>query len=750
MKIIKTITDLFVKKDCTIQEALKKISHNKFGALLIVNESRVLEGILTDGDVRRWLVKEESPYLRTSCEAVMQKSYVSLDHKTDLANIRNTLSDSIRFIPLLNESGIVEAVAIKDNQGINIGTIKISNQDPCFIIAEIGNNHNGNKDLAFQLVDLAVDAGADCVKFQMRSMEEMYRKEGPLTNAEDLGAEYTLDLLDRFQLTDQQLFDVFDYCKERDVIPMCTPWDHKSLTKLEKYGMEAYKIASADLTNHKLLKAIATTGKPVFCSTGMSNEADISSAVEILTKYSSEFVLLHCNSTYPAPFKDINLKYLDRLRAFDHSEIVGYSGHERGVEVPIAAVALGAKVIEKHFTIDRNMEGNDHRVSLLPNEFANMVKSIRNVEQAMGTDMPRQVTQGELLNREVLGKSIIASEPIQIGKAITPSMLEIKSPGKGLQPSKVDSLVGKLARRNFKKGDFFFESDLEAKSISPRNYTFRRPFGIPVRYYDLNEMIQLSNFDFVEFHLSYKDMSLDPADFLDSQGYNIEFSVHCPELFPNDHILDLSSEDEQYRSQSIEYLQDVINLTRNLKTYFKGKKSPIIVINAGGSTSDKFITSEHRAKGYQRVADSLQKVDAHGVTITLQTMPPFPWHFGGQRYHNLFMDADEIISFCERNKIQITLDLSHSKLFCTYFNIDFSGFIKKVLPYVAYLHVVDAKGIDGEGLQIGSGEIDFQKVLSLLDTATIKIPFIPEVWQGHKNNGEGFWKALENLESIGF
>lgn len=750
MKIRKDIKNLLIGKEEPVVNALKKISDNKIGAILVTNDAGILEGIITDGDVRRWIV--DSKYARSEelCQNVMQTQFFHLNIHTDLSKIKDSFSDKIKFIPLLNEVGLVKALALKDDQSIVIGQHVISNAEPCFIIAEIGNNHNGDARLAYQLIDLAADAGADCVKFQMRTMDAMYNTIGANESSEDLGAEYTLDLLDRFQLKDDELFEAFDYCKKRNVIPMCTPWDHESLLKLERYGMEAYKVASADLTNEKLLKAISATGKPMICSTGMSDENDIKSAIGLLSKNTSEFILLHCNSTYPAPFKDVNLNYMGRLRSFENVEIVGYSGHERGIEVPIAAVALGAKVIEKHFTIDRSMEGNDHRVSLLPNEFESMVKSIRNIEVAMGNKNARQITQGELMNREVLGKSIIAKTRIQKGMTISSDMLEIKSPGKGLKPSQESLLVGKPATRNFNKGDFFYESDLNNLSTKPKNYAFSQPFGIPVRYHDINKMIGLSNLDFVEFHLSYNDLKLQPADFLEKTGYDVNFTVHCPELFPHDHILDLASHDDAYRRESISYLQQTINTTRELRQFFKTDKDPIIVINAGGSNSDHFVNDKKRFDGYQRVSESLSKIDAEDVILTFQTMPPFPWHFGGQRFHNLFMDANEIDLFCTQNEVKITLDISHSKLYCNYKKINFDNFIKQILPHVAYLHVVDAKGIDGEGIQIGTGEIDFKSVSNVLKQAATPIPFIPEIWQGHKNAGEGFWKALEKLEALKF
>ena len=237
----------------------------------------------------------------------------------------------------------------------------LDESSPTFVIAEIGNNHNGDIGLAKTLVDHAVAAKADCVKFQMRHMKALYRNTSQAQAAdEDLGTQYVLDLLNRFQLTDAELFEVFDYCKERGILPMCTPWDLSSLRALEQYGIPAYKVASADLTNHDLLEALARTGKTLVLSTGMSEESEIIEASRLLRGSGAPTVLLHCNSTYPAPFHDLNLRYLEGLKEISGG-LVGYSGHERGYHAVLAAVALGARVIEKHITTDRALEGNDHK-----------------------------------------------------------------------------------------------------------------------------------------------------------------------------------------------------------------------------------------------------------------------------------------------------------------------------------------------------------------------------------------------------
>ena len=753
MIIEKNLAKYIVFAEDDIMTALKKISDNKSRIIFSVTEAGTLEGVLTDGDFRRWLVQQDTIDLSQPVSKISNKHFKSAPHTTDPATLEGYFSREIEFIPLLDDNAHLVAIARRGPSGVQIGHFTIDAQSPTFVIAEIGNNHNGSLDLAKRLIDEAVAAGADCAKFQMRDLASLYHNAGNANDAsEDLGSQYTLDLLTRFQLTPDELFLAFDYCRERNILPLCTPWDLESLAHLERYGMPAYKVASADLTNHDLLTALAKTGKPLICSTGMSVESEIVEAVALLKRLGSPYILLHCNSTYPAPFKDIHLNYLDRLKELGDCP-VGYSGHERGIHVAIAAVARGAKVIEKHFTLNKAMEGNDHKVSLLPNEFRMMVEGIRQTEQAMGplgdaatpTPRERKLSQGELMNRETLAKSLVINCDLEPGQVITAEMIAVKSPGKGLQPNRKADLMGQRAKRPFKAGDFFYPSDLEAEKVQARHYRFNRPWGLPVRYHDFKTLIAKTNPDLLEFHFSYKDLEQDIHPYFDQQ-YDLDLVVHSPELFAGDHLLDLCSRDSAYRQRSIAELQRVIDITRQLKPFFKRATRPRIVTNVGGFTSDAPLPFSQREQLNALLVDSLSRLDREGVEIIPQTMPPFPWHFGGQRYHNLFVDPEYIAEFCCQQGYRVCLDTSHSKLACNRHNWSSKAFIEQVGPYVAHLHIADAEGLDGEGLQIGEGEVDFLALAEDLEKAAPNASFIPEIWQGHKNEGEGFWYALEEIE----
>ena len=510
--------------------------------------------------------------------------------------------------------------------------------------------------------------------------------------------------------------------------------------------MAALKIASADLCNPYLIAKAASLGKPLILSTGMSFEHEIVRAIEQLKALGTPFALLHCNSAYPAPETDIQLGYLRRLQEL-HG-LIGYSGHERGIAITLGAVALGAKLVERHITLDRGMEGPDHLASLEPGEFRQLVDGIRQLELALPWQGPgRHASQGELLNRENLGKSVIAACDIARGTVMDASMLRIASPGQGLPPYRLPELLGKPAGRDIALGDFLFDSDLSDQAQEQR-LAFDLPirWGVPVRYHDFLDYRRRISPDLFEFHLSYRDLSLKPQPFLSEVDCS-RLVVHAPELFENSELLDLASDDPAYRQRSIDNLQRVVDATLQIGEFFPNADARLIVANIGGFSADEPRPLAMRPELYARFHEACRRVDFAGTELIPQNMAPFPWHFGGQRHQNIFMMPEELAAQAREHGLRLCLDLSHLQMTCFHFALDFQQALALLLPHSAHLHVADAKGTNGEGVLMGTGDIDWPATWAQIRQHP-QVSFIPEVWQGHKDHGAGFWSALLYLQSL--
>jgi N-acetylneuraminate synthase len=308
-------------------------------------------------------------------------------------------------------------------------------------------------------------------------------------------------------------------------------------------------------------------------------------------------------------------------------------------------------------------------------------------------------------------------------------------------------LIGKRAQREIEEGDFLFQSDVDEKKSSFNNFNFDRAFGVPVRYGDYLKMKSMSNIHFVEFHLSYQDLDLNNPIKGDN---NFGYSVHAPELFADDHLLDLASTDDDYRKKSISNLQRTIETARDLRKHFNQNTDPILIVNVGGWSQKGFLQKKEIQEKREILKQSLTEIDFNGVELSIQTMPPYPWHFGGQQYHNLFVTPEFIDEFCTDTGYKICLDVSHSMMTCNFLQIDFiQEYYLKIKKHVNYMHIVDAKDVDGEGVQIGSGDVPFDELCRSLNKDLPQVAFVPEVWQGHKDAGHGFWNALRFLQDMG-
>ena len=324
-----------------------------------------------------------------------------------------------------------------------------------YIIAEAGDNHNGDFNTALKLVDVAKRAGADCVKFQTFVTEEIISKYAEMAEYQKKNTgkeESQFEMVKRLELSFDEFRKIKEYCDRVGIQFLSTPFDLKSVDFLNELGVPFFKIPSGEITNYPYLIKIAHTGKPVVMSTGICAPDEILAAINVLENNGGgEITLLHCNTEYPTPLKDVNL-YAMRTMKKMFGKKVGYSDHTKGIEVPVAAVALGACVIEKHFTLDKNMPGPDHKASLEPDELGRMVKNIRNIEIALG-DGVKHVSESERKNIAIARKSIVARRNIQEGEILTEDNLAVKRPGTGINPMQWMEVLGTRAVRDFKEDE---------------------------------------------------------------------------------------------------------------------------------------------------------------------------------------------------------------------------------------------------------------------------------------------------------
>lgn len=320
------------------------------------------------------------------------------------------------------------------------------------IIAEAGVNHNGDMELAKRLIDVAADAGADLVKFQTFRAEHLATQSAPKANYQNQTtdqAESQFAMLKQLELSIEMHEVLITYCHQRNIGFFSAGFDIPSLDCLASLGAERFKIPSGEITNLPYLRHVGGFGKPVILSTGMATLGEIEAALEVLEAAGTprtKTTVLHCNTEYPTPMQDVNLRAMCSMR--DAFGPVGYSDHTAGIEVPIAAVALGATVIEKHLTLDRNLPGPDHKASLEPYEFVAMVRAIRNIEQAMGDGIKRP-SPSETKNKPVARKSLVAAKAIREGDQFTAENVTAKRPGTGISPMRWDEVMGRVAARDF-------------------------------------------------------------------------------------------------------------------------------------------------------------------------------------------------------------------------------------------------------------------------------------------------------------
>jgi len=345
---------------------------------------------------------------------------------------------------------------------LQLGNKNVGDGHPAFIIAEIGINHQGDVSIAKNLIQKAKECGADAVKLQKRSISRILTKSGlemAYDNRNSFGKTYGEHKI-ALELSEADYHELNTYCKKMDIIFCASGWDEESIDFLDEMGIPFFKMASADLTNFPLLVHTAKKNKPMILSTGMADMKMVQAAYSQVNQINNQIAILQCTSTYPSAFSEVHLNVLQTFMKEFPDTVIGYSGHEQGIAISPVAVALGAKIIERHFTLDRTMKGGDHAASLEPQGFAKMVRDIRHIEEAMGST-EKKIQESEAPVFRKLAKSIVSAVDINSGDSITADMLTTKGPGTGISPMRLNDLIGKISKIDIPADQVIMEEDIQ-------------------------------------------------------------------------------------------------------------------------------------------------------------------------------------------------------------------------------------------------------------------------------------------------
>ena len=609
-----------------------------------------------------------------------------------------------------------------------------------YIICEVGINHNGSLDKALALIDAARDAGADAVKFQKRTLDRIY-SEGVLndSNSAEWNFDYLIPLLKECELTEAEYRVIDGYCRERGLDLIVTPFDEASADFIGTLHVVAIKIASADMTNLNLVRHCASLGRPLIISTGMWAYDDIKTCARIFHREHITFALLHTQSTYPAPFESINLGFIEELKKL--APIVGYSGHERGNFIPVAAVAMGCRIIEKHITFDRNDKGPDHKASMLPAEWKEMVSNIRLLEKSLGSR--KEVNQSEIQNREVFAKSAVAVKNLKQGHVLLVEDVDFRGPGKGIFPHEIEDFYGMVLKQDISRGFYIAKTDFEPEILLTdwKQFAFAKEWGVKCRFHDF-EAFKVLGSPVIEFHCSQTDLGVP----FSGESTVSALIVHAPEILDRE-LVDICSPNEPRVERSLAILQRSIDKTLEIARGFP-RRRPKLVVHLGGMFLDVPGGVDTRALMDRAVRNFRRlKYSPDEIEILPENLPPRPWYLGGEWHQQGFMKPEDMVRFCTELGLGMVFDVCHAHLYCNHDGADLSDYISTVLPYIKHMHISDAAGISGEGLQVGEGEIDFGRFLDLVGQA--EFSWVPEIWSGHLHHAAGVYKALLKLEAYG-
>lgn len=600
------------------------------------------------------------------------------------------------------------------------------------IIAEIGINHNGSFDTAKNLILQSKIADIDAIKFQYRNLSSAYSASAN----REIGDEILVAQINESYLSPKELIELTEYAQSQNLEVGVSFFDSKDIIDFQNeiHKFDFFKLPSAELTNHELINKLIQMEKHLYISTGAHSENEIEKAFEKLPK--DGWTPLHCVSNYPLKLENAKLGYLKYLRNKWNRDI-GYSSHDELWEMCLIAIANGASVIERHITFDKNSRGLDHSSSSTPEEFKKLSIIAKNFELFQKGASGRLVNQGEKLNRQNLGRSYFFSNDMQKGQKITFENIEYKSPNIGIGKANISQFIDKPILQSVKKGTSLTPSLFSRfKPLTHEQIEFsdKNNISLPVRFHDYELISGSFPIRAYELHLSFEEiLSAINIHMLDIRN---KYSIHLPDYINSNDLINPFSEIEDKKQLSFEIINKVVHLAKILQDR-TGKKVPIV-----GSFS---IVEESKFAFYEKLSELIQTFHIDDVYILPQWLPPIAWYFGGSVSLNSFCSEEDVF-FVDNLQIPICMDFCHLFMGASYFNFKVEDVLKKLKPLIKHVHLSEASGFDGEGMQFGEGDQGQTKIIG--DYLSMDCMKVIEVWQGHLDQGAGFRQAIERLQKF--
>jgi len=596
------------------------------------------------------------------------------------------------------------------------------------VYAEIGINHDGERDKAARLIAEAARAGVAGIKFQYRNLANAYSGQ-----ACEIGDEILIREINKNYLPPEILLELADYARSLKVEAGISFFETADMDDFGQAlsSFQFLKLPSAELTNRELANAMLATGRHVFISTGGHTERQVEDALGRLK--TDNWTPFHCISNYPTALQNPRLGYIKRMQRQWQRDI-GYSSHDDHWEICVLAMQMGARVIERHITLDKRGVGLDHSSSSTPDEFRRMCAVSANLGPILAGDEPRTPNQGELVNMQNLGRSYYSVRDLPKGTKIMATDLIYRAPKVGLGREEIDAVLGQPLIEDLKKdGPLIRSTFVKPEALPEAVVEFARDklLSLPVRLHDLAFFQKEIPVQAFEFHLSFKEVASD----LDVSGMDASkrYSVHLPDYINSVQLVDPFSDNPQQRADSRTMLDRTIAFAARLQDR-TGKPVPVL-----GSFS---VVNRNKKVFYADHAMLIESYRASGIELLPQWLPPIAWYFGGSVRLDSFNDTQDMMQI-KRHGMNICMDICHLLMGQNFHGFSASESFEDLMPLVRHVHIADAAGFDSEGLMIGEGE---PRNLVVIDRALdVNVIKVIEVWQGHFDRGDGFKKALAAL-----